>query len=126
DANDFVGRLTVQFEIELRLRPTVIPIGETFEFASPEVPLGDRGASDSDAYPRRLPGDPGFLCDRFGRGDDAAGNETRAALILTRQQKDLIVFGDVFAAIHCLLRAKRECLSERVVNLGFDHKCYTR
>ena len=126
DANDFVGRLTVQFEIELRLRLAVVPVGERFQLASSEAPLRDRGASDGDAHPRRLPGDPGLLCDRFGRGDDALRDETRPALILAREHKDRVARGDVLAAIHCLLRGKRECFSGGVGNLGFDRKRYAR
>ena len=126
DANDFVGRLTVQLEIELCLWSAVVPIGETFELASPELSLRDCCASDGDAHPRRLPGYPGLFCDRFGRGDHAAGDKTRAALILAGEHKDCVAFGDVFAAIHCLLRVKRKCLNERVGNLSFDYKCDTR
>src|SRR5438105_15329324 len=82
DASDLVRCLTIEFEIELGLRPAVVPVGKTFELAAPQAPLRQRGASDGDAHARRLPGDPGFLCDRFGRRDDAAGNETWPALVL--------------------------------------------
>src|SRR5438067_1307739 len=75
NADDLVRCLTIEFEIE-------------------------RGASDGDAHARRLPGDPAFFCDRFGRGDDAVRDETWPAFVLAREDKDRIAFGDVLATIH--------------------------
>ena len=77
----------------------------------PKAPLRKRGAPDGDADARGLPGDAGFLWDRFGRGDDTAGNETWPAFVLARKDEDRIAFGDVFATIHRLLRAEREFLA---------------
>src|SRR5205823_4154049 len=71
NADNLVRCLAIEFEIELGLGSTVVPGGKKFELAPPQVPLCERGASDGDAHARRLPGDPAFLCDRFGRGDDA-------------------------------------------------------
>ena len=65
-------------------------------------------------------GDPGFLCDRFCRGDDAACDETWSAFVLAREDEDRIALGDVLATIHRLLRAERERLRRRIANLGFD------
>src|SRR5712691_7009657 len=76
DAGDLVRCLTIEFEIELGLGPAVVPVGKRFELAPTQAPLRERGASDGDAHARRLPGDPGFLWDRFGQGDAAAGDET--------------------------------------------------
>src|SRR5438270_6170915 len=76
DADDLICRLTVEFEIELGLRPAVVPVGKTFELAPAQAPLREPGAPDGDAHARRLPGDPGLFGDRFGRGDDAASDET--------------------------------------------------
>ncbi len=122
DADDLVRCLTIEFEIELGLGPTVVPIGKKFELPPPQAPLRERGASDGDAHARRLPGDPAFLCDRFGRGDDAARDETWPAFILAREDEDRIAFGDVLATIHRLLRAERESLRPRIANLGFDRE----
>src|SRR4029078_4112608 len=76
DADNLVRCLTIEFEIELGLGSTVVPVGKKFELAPPQPPLRQCGASGSDAHPRRLPGDPAFPCDRFGRGDDPARDET--------------------------------------------------
>src|SRR5213593_840963 len=122
DADDLVCCLTVEFEIELGLGSTVVPIGKQFELAPPQAPLRDRGASDGDAHARRLPGDPAFPCDRFGRGNDAACDETWPAFVLAREDEDRIAYGDVLASIHCLLRAERECLRPRIADLGLDRE----
>src|SRR5438067_13878699 len=110
DADNLVRCLTIEFEIELGLGATVVPIGKKFQLAPPEAPLRERGESDADAHARRLPGDPAFLCDRLRRGDDAARDETWPAFVLAREDEDRIAFGDVLAAIHRLLSIERECL----------------
>src|SRR5207302_4214808 len=122
DADNLVRRLTIEFEIELGLGSTVVPVGKKLELAPPKAPLRERGASDGDAHARRFPVDPAFLCDRFGRGDDAACDETWPALVLAREDEDRIAFGDVLATIHRLLRAERERLRPRIANLGFDRE----
>src|SRR5881227_4257609 len=100
NADDLVRCLTIEFEIELGLGSTVVPVGKKLELASPQAPLRKRGAPDSDAHTRRLPCDPAFLCDCFGRSDDAARDKTWPALVLAREDKDRIAFGDVLATIH--------------------------
>src|SRR5436309_947075 len=125
DADNLVRCLTIEFEIELGLGSTVVPVGKKFELAPPQAPLGARGASDGDAHARRLPGDPAFLCHRLGRGDDAARDETWPAFVLAREDEDRIDFGDVLATIHRLLRAERESLRPRMANLGFDREHHT-
>src|SRR4029077_16299511 len=125
DADNLVRCLTIEFEIELGLGSTVVPVGKKFELAPPQAPLCERGASDGDAHARRLPGDPAFLCDGFGRGDDAARAETWPAFVLAREDEDRIAFGDVLATIHRLLRAERERLRPRITNLGFDREHHT-
>src|SRR5437588_5795954 len=125
DADNLVRCLTIEFEIELGLGSTVAPVGKTFELAPPQSPLCQGGAFDGDAHAGRLPGDPAFLCDRFGRGDDAARDETWPAFILAREDEDRIAFGDVLATIHRLLRAERERLRPRIANLGFDREHHT-
>ena len=122
DANDLVRCLTIEFEIEFGLRATVVPVGKTFELAPAHASLRERGTSDGDAHARRLPGDPGFLCDRFGQRDDAAGDETRPAFVLAREDEDRVAFGDVLATIHRLLRAEGDRLCLRIANLGFDRE----
>src|SRR5436190_17666450 len=76
DANDFVRCLAIEFEIEFGFGAIVVPVAKTLQFATSEAPPGERSASNRDADPRRLPGYPAFLRDRFGRSDDAARNET--------------------------------------------------
>src|SRR5437762_14124213 len=125
DADNLVRCLTIEFEIELGLGSTVVPVGKKFELASPQALLCERGASDGDAHARRLPGDPAFFCDRFGRGDDAASDETWPAFVLARKDEDRIAFGDALATIHRLLRAELESLRLRIVNLGFDREHHT-
>jgi hypothetical protein len=122
DADDLVRCLTIEFEIELGLGPTVVPIGKKFELPPPQAPLRERGASDGDAHARRLPGDPAFLWNRFGGGHAAAGDETWAAFVLAREDEDRIASGDVLATIHRLLRAERERLCPRIANVGFDRE----
>src|SRR6266496_610136 len=125
DADNLVRCLTIEFEIELALGSTVVPVGKKFDLAPPQAPLRARGASDGDAHTRRLPGDPAFLCNRFGRGDDAACDETWPAFILAGEDEDRIAFGNVLATIHRLLRAERERLRPRIANLGFDREYHT-
>src|SRR2546425_9001982 len=122
DADDLVRCLTIELEIELGLGSTVVPVGKTLELAPPQAPLREAGASDGDTHARRLPGDPAFFCDRFGRGDDAARDETWPAFVLAREDEDRIAFDDVLATIHRLLRAERESLRPRIANLGFDRE----
>jgi hypothetical protein len=121
NADDFVRCLTIELEVELGLGSTVVPVGKTFELGSPKASLRKRGAFDGDTHARCLPGDPGFVCDRFCRGDDAACDETWSAFVLARENKDRIALGDVLATIHRLLRAERR----RIANLGFDREDHT-
>ena len=122
DSDYLIRRLTIEFEIELRLSSTILPVGKRFELAPSQAAFRHRNASDRDAHARRLPGDPAFLRDRFGGGDDAAGNETRPSFILAREDEDRIALGDVLAAIHRLLRVERERLRLWITNLGFDRE----
>ena len=122
DADDLVRGLTIEFEIELGLGSTVVPVGKKSELAPPQAPLGARRASDSNADARRLPSDPAYFCDRFGRGNDAARDETWSAFVFAREDEDGTAFGDVLATIHRLLRAERERLRPQIVNLGFDRE----
>src|SRR5207248_8585598 len=125
DADNLVRCLTIEFEIELGLGSTVVPVGKKFELAPPQASLRERRASDGDVHARRLPGDPAFFFDRFGRGDDAARDETWPAFVLAREDEDRIAFGDVLATIHRLLRAERERLRPRIAKLGFDREHHT-
>jgi hypothetical protein len=122
DADDLIRCLTIEFEVELGLGSTVVPVGKKFELAPPQAPLRERGAPDGDVHARRLPGDPAFLCDRFGRGDDAACDETWPAFVLAREDEDRIAFGDVLATVHRLLRAERERFRSRIAHLSFDRE----
>jgi hypothetical protein len=44
--------LTIEFEIELGLGSTVVPVGKKSELAPPQAPLCERGASNGDAHAR--------------------------------------------------------------------------
>src|SRR5262249_44663973 len=66
DTDDLVCCLTIELEIKLGLGSTVLPVGKRFELPPPQAPSRDRNASDRNAYARRLPRGPAFLCDRFG------------------------------------------------------------
>src|SRR5205085_9077066 len=125
DADNLVRCLTIEFKIELGPGSTVVPVGEKFELALPQAPLRQRSAFDGDAHSRRLPDDPAFFCDRFGRGNDAARDETWPAFVLAREDEDRIAFGDVLATIHRLLRAERESPRQRISNLAFDREHHT-
>jgi hypothetical protein len=122
DTDNLVRCLTIEFEVELGLGSTVVPVGKKSELAPPQAPLCGRGASDGDAHAWRLPGDPAFLCDRFSRRDDAARDETWPAFVLAREDEDCVIFCDVLATIHRLLRAEGERLRPRIANLGFDRE----
>src|SRR3954468_9085480 len=122
DADDLVRGLTIEFEVELGFGSAIVPGGKRFELTPAQAPLRERGAPDGDAHARRLPGDPAFLCDRPGRRDDAGGDETRPAFVLTCEDEDTIAFGDALAAIHRLLGAEHERLCPRLVCLRFDRE----
>src|SRR5215813_4261667 len=77
-ADDLVGCLAIELEVEFALGSAVVPVGERFELAPPQAPLGARGAPDGDAHARRVPSDPALLGDGFGRDDDTARDETRS------------------------------------------------
>src|SRR5438552_6874399 len=62
DADNLVRCLTIEFEIELGLGATVVPVGKQSEVTASQAPLCERGASDGDADARRLPGEPAFFC----------------------------------------------------------------
>jgi hypothetical protein len=121
-AGNLVRCLPIEFEIELGLGSTVVPVGKKSELAPPQASLCESGASDGDAHSRRLPGDAAFFGDRFGRRDDTARDETCTTFILAREDEDHIAFGDVLAAIHRLLRAERESLRRWIADFGFDRE----
>ena len=122
DADDFVRCLAIEFEIEFGLGSIIVPVAKALQVTATEAPLGDRSASDSDADPRRLPDDPAFLGDRFGRSDDAARNETWPAFVLAGEDKDYVAPGNMFPTVHRLLRGKRERSRPRIANRRFDRK----
>ena len=122
DANNFVRCLAIEFEIEFGFGAIVVPVAKTFQLAAPEAPPGECSASNSDADPRRLPGDSAFLRDRFGGSDDAARNETWPAFVLAREDKDYIADGDVLPTVHRLLSGERERSRPWIDNRGFDRE----
>ncbi len=120
DANNLVCCLTIEFEIEFCLRSTVVPLGKKFEFTPSQAFLHKRDTSDSDAHTRRLPSDPSFLRNCRCRGDHAVRDETYPTFGFARENKYLITFNDVLAAIHRLLRVEFECFRQRIAYLSFD------
>src|SRR5262245_15814272 len=122
DTDDLIRCLTIEFEIEFGFGSMVVPVAKTFQFAAVKTPLGERGAGDGDAHTRRLPGDPVFLRDRFGRSDDAARNETWPAFVLARENEDRIVFSNVLPSVHRLLIGESELFRPRIANLGLDRE----
>ena len=122
DADDLVRCLPIEFEIEFSFRAILVPVAKTFQLTAPEAPPGERSASNSDANPWRLPDDPAFFRDRFGRSDDAARNKTWPAFVLAREDKDYIARGDVLPVVHRLLSGERERSRPRIANRSFDRE----
>jgi len=125
DTDDLIRCLTIELEIELGLGSTVVPVEKTFELASSQASLRERGASDDNAHARSLPGDSRFPWDRFGRGDHATRDETWAAFVFARENEYPIVFGNVLATVHRLVRRERERLCLWIANLSFDREHHT-
>ena len=124
DADDFVRCLAIEFEIELGLRLAVIPVGKLFEFAPPQWLLRKSVAFDGDANAGRLTGDSAFLRDCLGGSDRATRDEASSALVLACEDEHSIVFGDLLAVIHRLLRGKYERFRPQIANLGFNGECH--
>src|SRR5438876_153106 len=68
---------------------------------------------------------PRFFAIALAEVTTPLANETWPAFVLVREDEDRIAFGDVLASIHRLLRAERERLRPRVVDLGFDREHHT-
>ena len=66
DARNLVRGLTIELEVELSFRPTVLPVGTMPEFATAQASFRTPSHSDDDTDPRCLPSDPAFLRDRLG------------------------------------------------------------
>ena len=110
DANDLIRRLAIELEIKFGLGLAVLPVGKRFELAATQALPGEGGTPDCDAHAWRLPRDAAFLGNRLDRGDDTLRDETWPAFILTGEDVYRIAWRDVFAGIHRLLCAERECL----------------
>jgi hypothetical protein len=122
NADNFICRLPIEFEIELGLRSAVLPVAKRLQFSASEPPFRRCGPFDVDAHARRLPENAGFLWDHFGGGDDAQRDKTLPAFVLARKDEYRVASGDMLAAIHRLLRLKRERLRPRIVDLSFDRE----
>src|ERR1700677_1102285 len=122
DADNLIGCLPIEFEIELSPGPTVFPVGEMLELAAPQWPLRKRRSSDRDAHSRRLARDAPLLCDCLGVSDDTACNEALAAFVLTREHENRVTFGNQLAAIHRLVRGERERPRPRIDDLRLDRE----
>ena len=77
-----------------------------------------------------MPGYPPLLWDRFRGSDNAVGDGTQPAFVLTGEDEDRITFGDALSAIQRLLRVERESLRQWIANLGlviiFGRRLLTR
>ena len=122
DADDLVGRLPVEFEIDLGFRLAIVPRGVMSNLAPSQRPLRQRGALDGDAHTRRLPRNARFPGDGFGGGNNSSRNEAAPALILAREHIDGVAFRDVLAAIHRLLRGEHKRARPRIAKLDFDRE----
>src|SRR4051812_45372184 len=126
DADDLVGGLAIELEIELGAGPAVVPVDEIPKLAAPERPPRAHGGSDREAHARRLARDAALSGDRFGGRDDAARDEALPALVLACEQEDGVARRDVLAAVHGLLRGEHEGPRARMVDRGLDgesHAC---
>src|SRR5580692_3770648 len=129
DADDFVGCLPIEFEIELSPRAAVIPIGESLQLATPHGALRQRSSFDGNAHARRLTSDAALLPYGVRASDHTARNEALAALVLAREYESRIACGDLLAAIHRLLGDECESPCPRIHNFCFDrirHHCQSR
>jgi len=95
------------------------------KLAPPEGALRERGTSNREADTGCLSGYVGLLRNRFGGSDNAARDEALPALVLARKYENRVAFGDVPAAIHCLLRRECEHYRSRIANLGFNCERHT-
>src|SRR5438105_1343415 len=122
DTDDLVRCLTIKLEIELGPGLAITPVGKVFEFAPPQRPLCELGASNDDAHPRRWAGHAALLSDRLSEGDDAPRDEPLSTIVLACEHENGVTCGDQLAPIHRLLSGERERLRMRIANLGFDRK----
>src|ERR1700691_694193 len=81
NADDFVRCLTIEFEIELGFRLSIIPVGKLLEFAPPQCPLRKGGTFDGNANAGRLTCDSAFLRDCVGASDHATADDASPALV---------------------------------------------
>src|SRR6185295_7255916 len=122
DADDLVGRLAVELEVELGLRPAVVPVREALQLASAQASRGERGALDDDRDARRLALDAGLLRGRLDRADDALRDEPAAAFVLAREDEDRVACADALAVVHRLLLGERVAARSGPVDPGLDRE----
>src|SRR5258708_7888118 len=94
DAGDFVGRLTIELAVDLRLRADARKIAERSQFDAAEGPGGRIRALHSQADATTYATN--------GLGYDAPRIEAASAYVLCRENEDLIARADVLAAPHGL------------------------
>jgi len=123
EADDFVGGLAIEFEIELGFGAAVVPLVEGFELGSTEGASGQGGAFDGDGDARGLAEEAGFLWDWCGGGDEGFCDESLAAFVFAGEDVDGVAAGDAFAAVHCFLRFEGEGSGFGVGDFGFDGEC---
>src|SRR5678815_3558483 len=102
DADDLVGCLAIEFEVEFGLGAAIVPVGIRLELSPPETLFRERSSLYGDAHARGLALDSGLPWRCPGRGNNAPGNQTWPAFVLARENENLITFGDTLAAVHRL------------------------
>src|SRR5699024_78632 len=115
-----------ELEVQLGLRPPVIPVGELAECVPAERPLRQVRAAERNADASRLPLDPRLPRDRLRRRDDGARHQPGAALRLAGEYIDHVPGRNVLAAIHRPLRIEGESGRARIAHLGLDHVGHDR
>jgi|GEM_PF-5260551 len=63
-----------------------------------------------------------FFAIGLGVSDNAPRDEALPALVLAREHKNRVAFGDSLTAIHRLLRGERERLGPRIGNFSLDRE----
>jgi len=120
EADDLVGGLAVELEVELGFGAGIAPVGEGFEFGAAEAAGGEGGTFDDDADARGLTFDVGLQGDGGGGGDDAEGDEAGAAGVFAGEKVDCITLFDTLAVVHGLGGGEGEGRGDGNGDFGFD------
>src|SRR5689334_5121191 len=81
NADDLVGCLAVEFEVELGLGPAILPVLEALELTAAKAPRRQGSATDGDTDPWRLPFEIGTYRDGLRGGHDTARDKPLPAFV---------------------------------------------